>query len=301
VTPPSSSTGGTGSGLPRRWTLADVTEADLLRAKRDGGHRVAVVIPALDEESHVGGVVSALMPLVAASLVDELVVVDGGSSDATARRAGDAGARVVQQSDVTVARGKGAALQAGVRVTTSSIVAFVDADVHEPHVGLVTGTIAPLLLGRGVRLVKADYRRPLREAAVGGGRVTELMVRPLLALCWPELVDLGQPLAGEYAADRELLESLPFEQGYGVELGLLLDTLRLHGRGAIAQNDLGVRAHEHQPLEALGVMAAEVLLVAADRLAAEGRTLPSTSVLRLPQAEVARRVLPPISVGPPPR
>lgn len=281
------------AGLPR--------PAELLQAKRAGGHSVAVVIPALDEESHVGGVVTALVPLLADGLVDELVVVDGGSSDATVERARAAGARVVQQRDVSSARGKGAALQVGVRSTTSTIVAFVDADVLEPHAGLVTGTIAPLLLAPGVRLVKADYRRPLGAAAVGGGRVTELLVRPLLALCWPELVDLGQPLAGEYAADRALLESLPFEQGYGVELGLLLDTLQLHGRSAIAQQDLGVRAHEHQPLEALGRMAAEILLVAADRLAAQGRTLPSASVLRLPQAEVVRRVLPAISAGPPPR
>jgi glucosyl-3-phosphoglycerate synthase len=281
------------AGLPR--------PAELLSAKRAGGHRVAVVIPALDEETHVGGVVAALLPLLTDGLVDELVVVDGDSSDATAECARDAGARVVQQSDLTEARGKGAALQAGVRATTSTLVAFVDADVLEPHAGLVTGTIAPLILEPGVRLVKADYQRPFGAAAVGGGRVTELLVRPLLALCWPELVDLGQPLAGEYAADRALLESLPFEQGYGVELGLLLDTLRLHGRAAIAQTDLGVRAHEHQPLEALGRMAAEILLVAADRLTAEGRSLPSVSVLQLPQAEVVRRVLPPISAGPPPR
>jgi glucosyl-3-phosphoglycerate synthase len=281
------------AGLPR--------PAELLQAKRAGGHSVAVVIPALDEEPHVGGVVAALLPLLADGLVDELVVVDGGSSDATAERARAAGARVVQQRDVTSARGKGAALQVGVRATTSTIVAFVDADILEPHAGLVIGTIAPLLLEPGVRLVKADYRRPLGAAAVGGGRVTELLVRPLLALCWPELVDLGQPLAGEYAADRALLESLPFEQGYGVELGLLLDTLQLHGRSAIAQQDLGVRAHEHQPLEALGRMAAEILLVAADRLSAQGRSLPSASVLQLPQAEVVRRVLPAISAGPPPR
>lgn len=288
-------------GLSRRWILAEVTSAELLQAKRGRDVSIAVVIPALDEEAHVGGVVAALAPLLATSLVDELVVVDGGSSDRTAERARAAGARVVEQADITDARGKGAALQAGVRATTSSVVAFVDADVHEPHAGLVTGTIAPLLLGQGVRLVKADYRRPFGEAAVGGGRVTELMVRPLLALCWPELIDVGQPLAGEYAADRELLESLPFEQGYGVELGLLLDTLRLHGRAAIAQTDLGVRAHEHQPLEALGRMAAEILLVAADRLTKEGRSLPAASVLQLPQAEVVRHVLPAISGGPPPR
>jgi glucosyl-3-phosphoglycerate synthase len=284
-----------------------VRNDELLRAKRARGSTISVVVPALDEEAHVGGVVTALRPLLEASIIDELVVVDGGSSDATADRARAAGARVVVQSDLTAASGKGAALQAGVRATCGELVAFVDADVLDPHVGLVTGTIAPLLLSErtstatGVRLVKADYRRPLGAASVGGGRVTELLVRPLLALCWPELADLGQPLAGEYAADRALLESLPFEQGYGVELGLLLDTYRLHGRAAIAQHHLGVRAHEHQTLEALGRMAGEILLVAADRLALEGRTLPATDHLPLPQGEVVRRVLPAISGCPPRR
>jgi glucosyl-3-phosphoglycerate synthase len=289
-----------------------VRRVELLRAKHRSGRTVAVVIPALDEESHVGGVVAALRPLLDDGFVDELVVVDGGSSDATVERARAAGARVVAQSELSAAGGKGAALQAGVRATSAELIAFVDADILDPHEGLVTGTIGALLGERPggasehgvsgrIRLVKADYRRPLGAAAVGGGRVTELLVRPLLALCWPELVDIGQPLAGEYAADRELLESLPFEQGYGVELGLLLDTFRLHGREAIAQCDLGVRAHEHQSLEALGRMAGELLLVAADRLRMEGRTLPTATALHLPQGEVVRHVLPAVSRGPNPR
>jgi glucosyl-3-phosphoglycerate synthase len=291
----------TSKPVQRRWVLADVSEADLHQARHDRGTTVAVVIPALDEDAGVGAVVSALRPLLATGLVDELVVVDGGSSDDTAQRARAAGARVVMQSSLTSATGKGAGLQAGVRATRADVIAFVDADVHDPHIGLVTGTIAPLLLTDDVRLVKADYRRPLGHETAGGGRVTELLVRPLLALCWPELADLGQPLAGEYAADRALLESLPFEQGYGVEFGLLIDTLRLHGRHAIAETHLGVRAHDHQTLEALGRMAAEILLVAADRLAVEQRALPTTGVLPLPQIEVIRRVLPPISCGPLPR
>jgi glucosyl-3-phosphoglycerate synthase len=292
-----------GPDTVRRWSLDEVSEADLHRARAERGTTIAVVIPALDEEAHVAAVVGALRPLLTTSLIDELVVVDGGSSDATAERARDAGATVVAQSDLTAATGKGAALQAGVRATRAELIAFVDADVHAPHRGLVTGTLAPLLLTEGVRLVKADYVRSLEPTAVGGGRVTELLVRPLLALCWPALSDLGQPLAGEYAADRALLESLPFEQGYGVELGLLLDTLRLHGRAAIAQTDLGVRTHDHQPLAALGRMAAEILLVAADRLAAEGRGLPTVEALQLSrtETEVVRRALPPISGGPPRR
>lgn len=297
------------------WTLAELSEPQLRLAKAERGVSVAVVIPALDEGATVAAVVEVLRPLLAPAkdphrasrdgagrtlppLLDELVVVDGGSSDDTVSQAEAAGARVVGQREHTDARGKGAALWAGVRATEADLIAFVDADVLDPHAGLATGPLAPLLLDDRIRLVKATYRRPFGDAPSGGGRVTELLVRPLLALCWPELADLGQPLAGEYAAERTLLESLPFEQGYGVELGLLIDTLRWHGRGAIAQVDLGTRAHTHQTLDELGRMAGELLLVAADRLAAEGRALPAPDVLRLPQAHVQRRALPPISAGP---
>jgi glucosyl-3-phosphoglycerate synthase len=297
------------------WTLSALSHQQLRRTKAERGVSIAVVIPALDEGATVAAVVEALRPLLAPAedahragrggtdrtlppLLDELVVVDGGSDDDTVAQAEAAGARVVVQREHTDARGKGAALWAGVRATEADLIAFVDADVLDPHAGLVTGPLAPLLLDDRLRLVKANYRRPFEDAPSGGGRVTELLVRPLLALCWPALADLGQPLAGEYAADRTLLESLPFEQGYGVELGLLIDTLRWHGRGAIAQVDLGTRAHTHQTLDELGRMAGELLLVAADRLAAEGRALPTPDELRLPQADVRRRVMPPISAGP---
>jgi glucosyl-3-phosphoglycerate synthase len=174
-------------------------------------------------------------------------------------------------------------------VTSGDLIAFVDADVRDPDPWLAVGTLAPLLLDEDVRLVKSAAQRSWQGGAdvratgtsttgssttgEGGGRVTELAVRPLLALLWPELAHIAQPLAGEYAADRALLESLPFETGYGVELGLLLDTSRLHGPESIAQVDLGIRGHDHQPLDALGRMAGELLLVMMDRLALEGRAL----------------------------
>lgn len=303
----------------------------LATRKAELGLTTSVVIPAREEGPRIGAVVRAIrramVPVgtTGTALVDELVVIDGASRDDTAVAAARAGARVVLHEPP----GKGAALRRGVEVTTGDLVAFVDADVLDPDPWLAIGTLAPLLSDGAVRLVKSAAQRSWRGAtgvgsegaggtADGGGRVTELTVRPLLALLWPQLAHVAQPLAGEYAADRALLESLPFETGYGVELGLLLDTVRLHGPRAIAQVDLGVRGHEHQPLEALGRMAAELLLVVMDRLAIEGRALPgpmATDALLLPRpergadgrlrsgsTEIRRAALPPlVSGGPRPR
>ncbi len=277
-------------------------EVSLARHKAERGLTTSVVVPARDEGPRVGAVVSALrraMEPVAGTdvaLIDELVVVDGASRDDTASAAEQAGARVVRQmADDGRAPGKGAALQLGVASTSGDLIAFVDADVLEPDPWLAVGTLAPLLVDERLRLVKSAAQRAWTgdgtgdgaAASTGGGRVTELTVRPLLALLWPDVAHVAQPLAGEYAADRALLEALPFERGYGVELGLLLDTLRECGAGAIGQVDLGVRAHAHQPLEALGRMAAELVLVVADRLAREGRGLDAVDVagMTLPRHE----------------
>jgi glucosyl-3-phosphoglycerate synthase len=272
--------------------LADVDVDLVRRQKRVLGLTTSVVIPALDEEHRVGDVVAALQPSTAPdgdgiALIDELVVVDGGSTDRTVARARDAGARVVLQPGPVP--GKGAALQHGVRITGGDLIAFVDADVHDPHAGLAIGPLAALLLDPALRLVKAAYERPFGPGTTrGGGRVTELTVRPLLALLWPELADVQQPLAGEYAADRALLEGFPFEAGYGVELGLLLDTYRAFGRAVIGEVDLGSRSHDHQPLDALGVMAAELLLVAFARSAQDVGPLPPSELRTVDLPVLAR-------------
>ncbi|MCD2187208.1 glucosyl-3-phosphoglycerate synthase [Actinomycetospora soli] len=249
----------------RTWAEPAWTVGGLADAK--AGRTVSVVLPALDEEATVGGVVAAVRPLLG-SLVDELVVVDSGSTDDTARVARAAGARVVSREEalpgVEVRPGKGEVLWRGLAATTGDLVVYLDADLVDLDPAFVPSLLGPLLTAPGVELVKGFYHRPLRlgeHDAVrdGGGRVTELVARPALAALRPELAGIVQPLGGEYAATRSLLESLPFAGGYGVEIGLLLDTLERRGLDAIAQVDLGVRKHRHRSLRELGVTSAEVL------------------------------------------
>jgi glucosyl-3-phosphoglycerate synthase len=255
------------------WAEPRWTPAELVAAK--AGRTVSVVLPALDEQATVAGVVGAVIPLVG-TLVDEVVVVDSGSTDDTVAVAHAAGARVITREealpDVAVRPGKGEVLWRAVAATTGDVIVYLDSDLVDVDERFVTSLLGPLLTVPGVELVKGFYHRPLRisehdELATGGGRVTELVARPALAALRPELAGIVQPLGGEYAATRELLESLPFAGGYGVELGLLLDTHRTRGLDAIGQVDLGVRKHRHRSLRALGVTAAEVLDVALRRCA----------------------------------
>jgi glucosyl-3-phosphoglycerate synthase len=250
----------------------------LMSWKSSSGARISVVIPARDEEATVGGVVEAIAAAFPpGGLVDELVVMDSDSSDGTAEAAARAGATVYRCREVAAGLGaypgKGEALWKSLLVTTGDIVVFVDADLTRWGTHFVTGLLGPLLEPAGeTLLVKACYDR-IGDGPVGGGRVTELVARPLLNLWWPELAGVAQPLAGEWAARRLLLETLPIPVGYGVELAVLIDTARRHGIGAIAQVDLGERAHRHQPDADLAVMAAELLLVA------ERRRVPSEDVV----------------------
>lgn len=255
---------------------------DALAARlAETGERVAVLVPARDEEATVGAVVRALATLGPdargeRAVVHEFLVIDGASEDATADEARAAGARVLAQ---TTADGKGAALTLGLAATEAELVVTVDADLVAPDADTVVALVTALVDDPTLTLVKAAYDRPLTlDGAVrpsGGGRVTELLARPVLALAWPELAWLAQPLAGEWAVRRALVADLDLEPGYGVELGLILDVARTLGVDALAQVDLGARAHRHQDLAALGRMATEVLAVAFDRLVREGRAAPS--------------------------
>ncbi|GAB2506485.1 glucosyl-3-phosphoglycerate synthase [Nocardia heshunensis] len=242
----------------------DWTVEELIAAK--DGRTVSVVLPALNEESTVAAVVASIRPLLG-TLVDELVVLDSGSTDATAARARAAGATVVTREqavpELDPVPGKGECLWRSLAVTTGDIIAFVDSDLIDPDPNFVPKLLGPLLTVDGMHLVKAYYRRPLRTGEAvehhGGGRVTELVARPLLAALRPELSNVLQPLGGEYAGTRELLASVPFAPGYGVEIGLLLDTYDLLGLSSIGQVNLGVRQHRNRPLADLGVMSRQIL------------------------------------------
>ena len=243
----------------------------LLEAKNAS---VAVILPALNEAQTVGQIVSTIHDELLGSLVDELVVLDSRSTDATAAIAAANGARVVALDEVFPGlkpqRGKGEAMWRGLAATDADLVLFIDADLRSFSAAYVCGLLGPLLADPTVALVKAVYERPLvqGEQAIpaGGGRVTELVARPLLNLYWPQLAGVIQPLAGEYAARRSLLERLPFPVGYGVEFAMLVDTAELLGVYAIAQVDLGVRLHRHHDERKLGLMSAQILQAALRRL-----------------------------------
>lgn len=266
----------------RRWFAAATVQrprystASLVAAKR--GRTVSVVLPALDEEATVGAVVAGLRPLLGA-LIDELVVMDSGSRDGTVATARQAGARVVRRTDVLgefePRPGKGEVLWRSLAATSGDLIVFIDSDLIDFDSSFVPSLLGPLLLGSrasATQLVKGFYRRPLRlestEAIQGGGRVTELLARPLLSALRPELAGVVQPLGGEYAATREFLESVPFAAGYGVEIGLLLDVHERHGLDGLAQVNLGVRKHRNRSLLELGVMARQIVGAALPRCGA---------------------------------
>ncbi|MCZ8377414.1 glucosyl-3-phosphoglycerate synthase [Mycobacterium sp. CPCC 205372] len=246
------------------WNRPSWTVAELEAAK--AGRTVSVVLPALNEEATVASVVETITPLLG-GLVDELIVLDSGSTDDTAIRAMAAGARVISREsalpEVAPQPGKGEVLWRSLAATTGDVIAFVDSDLIDPDPMFVPKLLGPLLTCDGVHLVKGFYRRPLKvsgsEDANGGGRVTELVARPLLASLRPELTCVLQPLGGEYAGTRELLTAVPFAPGYGVEIGLLVDAYDRLGLDALAQVNLGVRVHRNRPLTELASMSRQVI------------------------------------------
>ncbi|MGN7781525.1 glucosyl-3-phosphoglycerate synthase [Mycolicibacterium sp. 22603] len=250
------------------------TVEELIEAKR--GRTISVVLPALNEEETVASVVETITPLLG-NLVDELIVLDSGSTDDTEIRAVAAGARVISREtalpELAPRSGKGEVLWRSLAATTGDLVVFVDSDLIDPDPMFVPKLLGPLLTVDGVHLVKGFYRRPLKvsgsEDANGGGRVTELVARPLLAALRPELTCLLQPLGGEYAGTRELLTSVPFAPAYGVEIGLLVDTYNRYGLDGIAQVNLGVRTHRNRPLTELASMSRQVIATLLNRCGIE--------------------------------
>lgn len=247
-----------------------------LAAERE--RTVSVCLPARDEAATIGPILQALMPLIDAGVVDQVAVVDN-STDGTAEIARRAGAEVYDQEALAPefgpVLGKGDAMWRALSVLRGEIVCFLDADSEQFGAHYACGLLGPLVCRPELAFVKGFYRRPFRTGETtmpdGGGRVTELCARPLLNLFYPELAAVRQPLAGEIAARRELLERLPFVTGYGVDVGLLIDAHATCGLDALAQVDLDVRQNAHQPLRDLGPMAHAVLHAVAARLEREGR------------------------------
>jgi glucosyl-3-phosphoglycerate synthase len=267
--------------------------AKLREAKERLRLSVSVCLPTRDEAATVGGIVKNLRRNLVerARLVDEIVVMDAGSADDSAAIAEAAGARVFLEHDVLAGEGpgsgKGEALWKSLHVCKGDLICFVDADIRNFHARFVYGLLGPLLENPEIQYVKAFYERPIRERnalrATGGGRVTELLARPLINLLWPELAGIVQPLSGEYAGRRETLEQVPFFSGYGVELGLLVDIAARFGVDAIAQVDLDRRVHRNQDMQALGRMSFGILQAAFLRLAEEGRSAPGNFTTTLVQ------------------
>ena len=260
----------------RRYRGADFTVEELIAAKATS---VAVVLPARECAATIGPILDSLEPLRAAGLVDELVVVDADSADGTAAVAREHGARVHSESslrpDLGPCRGKGDAMWRAAGATSAELLVFLDADTADFGPGFLTGMLGPILLDPDVALVKGTFRRPLAlgdEVREGeGGRVTELVARPLLNLHFPALSGFSQPLAGEIAIRRDLFERLSVPVGYGVEIAMLIDALGLVGLDALAEVDLGARQNRHQSLRALSAMAGEVTVAVERRTGAPPR------------------------------
>ncbi len=286
-----------------RWAKARTFHHSPYSAQRIASERarsVSVCLPARECAETVGEIVAALAALREAGAIDEVAVVDAASADGTAAVAARAGATVWQEAELMPAfgpvLGKGDAMWRALSVLDGELVCFLDADTEGFSAHFATGLLGPLVCEPGVSFVKAFYRRPLHQEGVvvgeadgdgggdgggrdsegggdDGGRVNRLTARPALALFYPELAGVRQPLAGEVAARRDLLEGLPFATGYGVEIAMLIDVWRRLGLDGIAQVDLDEHRNRHQPLSALEPMALTVLATIARRMEREGRLL----------------------------
>jgi len=252
-----------------------VNLAALVEAKRSLGYTISVCLPARNEADTVGSIVSRVRTRFAgasvdgAGLVDEIIVLDDGSTDATAAVAAAAGATVIAERDVLPeagpGSGKGNALGKSLHASRGDLLCWIDADLRNFDADAVTRLVEPLLADSGTVLVKASYTRSFEGAPTGGGRVTELVARPLVSLLFPKLADIVQPLGGEYAARRDALEVLPFVEGWGVELGLLVDVVDRFGRDAVAQVDLGTREHRNRPVDELAAQSLAIIATALRR------------------------------------
>ncbi len=283
--------------------------ASLLEQKQRQSLTVSVCIPTLNEAATIGPIVETIRKelVEGVPLVDELAVMDSSSTDGTAEAALGAGAVVHQDRDVRPdlesMSGKGEALWKSLFVLRGDLILWLDADIVNFHPRFVCGPLGPLLANPEVGYVKSFYERPVSEGtSLGGGRVTELVARPLLNMFWPHLSGLIQPLSGEYAGRRSILEQVPFLTGYGVEIGLIIDVAERFGVEIMAQVDLEDRIHRTRPIGELSRMAFVVLQSALRRLAASGRmefhSQPGIDLSQFEKEDGEYRVLrTPIDVG----
>jgi glucosyl-3-phosphoglycerate synthase len=265
---------------PQRFHYQQFADVNRLLALKNS-HLISVCIPTLNEAETIGGIVSSIRSGLMENhgLVDEILVIDSGSTDGTLARARDAGATALLSSEIAPHHGshlgKGENLWKALHVATGDIICYIDGDISNFHPGFVAGLIGPLLTDNTIGYVKAFYERPLDRGestlSTGGGRVSEILIRPLISLFYPELSFILQPLAGEYAARRSLLESLPFPTGYGVEIAHLVDLAAAGKLANIAQTDLVKRVHRNRDDDELGHMAFAILRVLIRRLERDGK------------------------------
>ncbi len=264
----------------QRFHHQQFADAEALVAAK-AGRRVSVCIPTLDEQETIGGIVRTVRRelIERAPLVDEILVIDSGSSDQTRDIAAGEGARVFQSAGIAPQtgshQGKGENLWKALHVASGDLVCYLDGDIANFHAGFVTGLVGPLLANPEISYVKAYYERPLSQGdalhSSGGGRVSEILVRPLISMFYPELSPVLQPLSGEYAARRDLLETLAFPTGYGVEIAHLIDLSQRGLLGGLAQTDLVKRVHRNRDDGELGDTAFAILQVMLRRLQRDGK------------------------------
>ena len=273
--------------VPRNFHHSAFADASDL-ARRKGSQRISVCIPTLNEAPTIGGIVETirhhLMDDVA--LVDEILVIDSGSHDDTRDIATAAGAQVHLSFEIAPSlgshRGKGENLWKALHVATGDIICYVDGDISNFHPRFITGLVGPLITDPAIDYVKAHYERPLANGGdlhrTGGGRVSEILIRPLLSLFYPELTAIFQPLAGEYAGRRSLFTSLPFPTGYGVEIAHLIDLAQAGKLGHVAQTDLDQRVHRNRDDAELSLMAFTILRTVLQRLDRDGKLSLNTAL-----------------------
>jgi glucosyl-3-phosphoglycerate synthase len=250
--------------------------------KQKSGRKVSLVIPTYNEIDTIGNIVSTAKRelIVNMPLLDEIVVMDGGSDDGTPRRARECGAKVYSLGEMggkNIPQGKGSALWKSLLVTKGEIIICIDGDIKDFDTRFVYGLLAPLFYEPSVSFVKAYYKRPIVVDDIilhnYGGRVTEILVRPILSTFYPDLAMLFQPLSGEYGFKRDMIIHLPFSAGYGLEIGLILNIYRSLGISSFAQVDMDIRCHRNRSVADLGKMAFAILHVLLKELQKDNKAV----------------------------